>query len=1159
VDFPTISVRAQLPGASPEVVATTVATPLERHLGVIANVTEMTSTSTVGFVRINLQFGLDRDINGAARDVQAAINAAYADLPTNLRSTPTYRKVNPADAPILVLALTSDTALQGELYDAASTVLTQKLSQVDGVGEVVVGGSALPGVRAELNPDALNKYGIGLEDVRAALASANAHSPKGAIEVGNRHYQIYDNDQATVAAQYRPLIIAYRNGAAVRLSDVGQVVDSVEDLRNAGLVNGKPSVLVIVFRQPGANIVATVDRVMATLPELRAAISPAIDITPAVDRSVTIRASLKEVQQTLVIAVCLVILVVFLFLRSGRATLVPTVVVPVSLIGTFGVMYLLDYSIDNLSLMALTIATGFVVDDAIVVLENISRHIEAGMSRVEAAIKGAAEVGFTVVSMSISLVAVFIPILLMGGIVGRLFREFAVTLSVAVLVSLVMSLTTTPMMCAILLRRTESEHQGRFHQLTERVFLAVQHYYERTLRWALGHPRTILSILGITLCLNVYLYIIVPKGFFPQQDTGRITGTIVADQSISFQLMRQKLQQFVDIMWKDPAVDTAAAYTGGGSAGGQTNAANVFMSLKPLSARDASADEVIRRVRREAARVPGAELFLQSVQDIRVGGRAANAQYQYTLQDSDPQELFAWAPKILAELQKVPQLTQVNSDQQNNGLETNVIIDRATAARFGLTVAQIDNTLYDAFGQRIASTIYSPRNQYHVVMEAAPKYWQNADTLKDVFVSTSGGTASGTQTTQAVAGTVFGPPAAASTTTACTSPPTALTSSTSSTSSLATGSTTASTSNATSAATTTGVGVTTGTTTTAGATTTTGGTTTGATSSTPQTSTLPALPSAAGQCAVSTSTSGSSASAAAVASDAVRNQALNSIGNTGNSTASTGSAVSTSAETLIPLAAVTHTAPGNIPLAINHQNIFVATTISFNLAAGAALGDAVREVNAAMIRLGVPATLRGSFQGTARAFQQSLANEPFLILAALITVYIVLGVLYESYIHPLTILSTLPSAGVGAVLSLVLLNTEFSIIALIGVILLIGIVKKNAIMMIDFALDAQRSRGLSSEQAIHEACLLRFRPIMMTTAAAMFGAVPLAIGFGEGSELRQPLGISIVGGLVLSQMLTLYTTPIVYLYLDRFRLWLRENLRRNARQIIPNEPLARGE
>jgi multidrug efflux pump len=1156
VDFPTISVRAQLPGASPEVVATTVATPLERHLGVIADVTEMTSTSTVGFVRINLQFGLDRDINGAARDVQAAINAAYADLPTNLRSNPTYRKVNPADAPVLILALTSDTALQGELYDAASTVLTQKLSQIDGVGEVVVGGSALPGVRAELNPDALNKYAIGLEDVRAALAAANAHSPKGAIEVGNRHYQIYDNDQTNVAAQYRPLIIAYRNGAAVRLSDVGQVVDSVEDLRNAGLANGKPSVLAIIYRQPGANIVETVDRVMTALPELRAAISPAIDITPAVDRSVTIRSSLREVQQTLVIAVGLVVLVVFLFLRSGRATLVPSVVVPVSLIGTFGVMYLLDYSIDNLSLMALTIATGFVVDDAIVVLENISRHIEAGMSRVQAAIKGAAEVGFTVVSMSISLVAVFIPILLMGGIVGRLFREFAVTLSVAVLVSLVMSLTTTPMMCALFLRRMESEHQGGFHRMTERAFLAAQHCYERTLGGALGHPRTIVSIFGITLCLNVYLYLIVPKGFFPQQDTGRITGTIQADQSISFQLMRQKLQQFVDIIQKDPAVDTVAGFTGGGSAGGQTNAGNVFMSLKPLSARKVSADEVIRRLRSETAQVPGATLFLQAVQDIRVGGRASNAQYQYTLQDSDPEELFAWAPRILAELQKIPQLAQVNSDQQNNGLETNVIIDRDTAARLGLSVAEIDNTLYDAFGQRQVSTIYSMRNQYHVVMEAAPKYWQNAETLKDVFVSTSGGTASGTQTTQAVAGTVFGPAAPASTTTACTSSPTALPSSTFSTSSSAAGSTTAGTSNTTGAVTTAGVAVTTGTTTTAGVTTTTGGTSTGATSSTPQTSTLP---SAAGQCAVSTSTSSSSASAAAVASDAVRNQALNAIGNTGHGTASTGSAVSTSAETMIPLTAVTHTAPGNIPLAINHQSLFVAATISFNLAAGAALSDAVREVNAAMIRLGVPSTLRGSFQGTARAFQESVANEPFLVLAALITVYVVLGVLYESYIHPLTILSTLPSAGVGAVLSLVLLKTEFSIIALIGVILLIGIVKKNAIMMIDFALDAQRSRALSSEQAIYEACLLRFRPILMTTAAALFGAMPLAIGFGEGSELRQPLGISIVGGLVLSQMLTLYTTPIVYLYLDRFRLWLRENLGRNARQIIRNEPLVPGE
>ncbi len=726
VDFPTISVRAQLPGGSPEVVATTVATPLERHLGQIADVTEMTSTSTVGGTRINLQFGLNRDINGAARDVQAAINAAHADLPTSLRSNPTYKKVNPADSPILILALTSDTLRQGELYDAASTVLSQKLSQIDGVGEVVVGGSALPAVRVELNPNALYKYGIGLEDVRAALASANAHSPKGDIETGDRHYQIYDNDQATVAAEYRSLIVAYRNGAPVRLSDVAEIVDGTENIRNAGLANGKPSVLVIVYRSPGANIIATVDRVYALLPELRAAISPAIDIMPAVDRSTTIRTSLTEVERTLLISVFLVVLVVFIFLRSGRATLVPSIAVPVSLIGTFAAMYLLGYSLDNLSLMALTVATGFVVDDAIVVLENISRHIEAGMPRLEAAIRGSGEVAFTVMSMSISLIAVFIPILLMGGIVGRLFREFAMTLSVAIMISLAISLTTTPMMCALLLKRTPHGHQGRFHRVTERVFDAMLRRYDRTLTWALDHPRLILTILVATIATNFYLYSVVPKGFFPQQDTGRINGGIQADQSISFQLMRQKLQQFISIIQKDPAVDTVVGFTGGG----QTNGGFVFISLKPLSERKISADQVIRRLRGQLAQVAGAPLFLQAVQDIRVGGRAANAQYQFTLQADTVDELYTWAPKILAELQRVPQLTDVNSDQQNQGLETDITIDRETAARLGITVAQIDNTLYDAFGQRQVSTIYIARNQYHVIMEVAPKYWQNAETLE---------------------------------------------------------------------------------------------------------------------------------------------------------------------------------------------------------------------------------------------------------------------------------------------------------------------------------------------------------------------------------------------------------------------------------------------
>jgi multidrug efflux pump len=1172
VDFPTISVRAQLPGASPEVVATSVATPLERHLGQIADVTEMTSSSTVGYTRINLQFGLNRDINGAARDVQAAINAAFADLPTDLRSNPTYRKVNPADAPILILALTSDTITRGGLYDAASTVLSQKLSQVDGVGEVVVSGSALPAVRVELNSDALYKYGIGLEDLRAALASANSHSPKGAIEVGDRHYQLYDNDQASTAAEYQPLIVAYRNGAAVRLTDVADVVDSVEDLRNAGLANGKPSVLVIIYRQPGANIVATVDRVIGLLPELHASISPAIDIMPAVDRSTTIRASLAEIERTLMLAVVLVVLVVFFFLRSARATLVPTVAVPVSLIGTLGVMYLLGYSLDNLSLMALTVATGFVVDDAIVVLENISRHIEQGMSRMQAALQGAAEVSFTVLSMSVSLIAVFIPILLMGGIVGRLFREFAVTLSAAIMLSLVVSLATTPMMCALILRRPEREGSGRLMRWSERLFAGLQHAYDRSLTWALDHSAIVLAILVGTLCLNIYLYVIVPKGFFPQQDTGRIIGAIQADQAISFQLMQQKLQEFIAIIRKDPAVQTVVGFTGGGSAGGQTNGGFIFMSLKPSSERQTSADRVITQLRREVAQVPGASLFLQAVQDIRIGGRSGNAQYQYTLQDYDADELFAWSPRILAELQSIPQITQVNTDQQNKGLETDITIDRDTAARLGINVAQIDNTLYDAFGQREVSTVYNARNQYHVVMEAAPQYWQNAETLKDVFISTAGGTASGTQTTNAVAGTVFGPAAAAART--CTTVPASIASTTPSatpgTPTTPSLSFPAVSSSAPLVPSTTGAATTTATTSTSAAApqisfapSSTASSTTGTTSSTTSTNTPPAsapstpvISTPTTTCAAA-STSNSSNAAAAVAADAVRNQALNSIGNTGHGTASTGSAVSTTAETMIPLSAVTHIGAGNIPLAVNHQGLTVATTISFNLAPGAALSDAVQAVNEVMARLGVPPSIHGTFQGTARAFQESVVNEPYLILAALIAVYIVLGILYESFIHPLTILSTLPSAGVGAVLALMLFHIDFSIMSLIGVILLIGIVKKNAIMMIDFALHAERSRGLSSREAIYTASLLRFRPIMMTTAAALFGALPLAFGMGDGGELRQPLGIAIVGGLLVSQLLTLYTTPVIYLSLDGVSLWLRRM--RGSGVAVPDTTLAPGE
>jgi multidrug efflux pump len=1053
VDFPTISVQATLPGGSPQDVAITVASPLERHLGQIADVTEMTSSSTVGGVRITLQFGLNRDINGAARDVQAAINAARADLPTSLRANPTYRKVNPADAPILILTLTSDTMTRGNLYDAASTVLAQKLSQVDGIGEVVVGGSSLPAVRAELIPQALYKYGVGLEDVRAALSSANAHSPKGGIDVEGQRYQIYANDQANKAEDYKSLVVAYRNGAPVRLSDVGEVTDSVENLRNAGLANGKPAVLIILYRQPGANIISTVDLVKGLMPLLRASVSPAIDINLAVDRSITIRTSLRDVERTLILAVLLVIVVVFAFLRNLRATLVPVVAVSVSLIATFAAMYLFGYSLDNLSLMALTVATGFVVDDAIVVLENITRYIEDGMSPLDAALKGANEVGFTVLSMSISLIAVFIPILLMGGIIGRLFREFAMVISISIMISLAISLATTPMMCAVLLRHETGNH-GWLYRMSESFFDAMLNAYRRTLSIALRHPALMMITLAVVLGLNFYLYSVIPKGFFPQQDTGRITGSIQADQSISFQLMQKKLAQFIDIIKSDPAVETAVGFTGGG----QTNSGFVFVSLRPLDER-ISADRVIARLRGKMAVIPGATLFLQAVQDIRVGGRASNAQYQFTLQGPTFEELNEWTPKIAAALQSDPNLTDVNSDQQNKGLESDLVIDRDAAAQLGITVSQVDNTLYDAFGQRQVSTIYVARNQYHVVMEVAPQYWQNPETLKDVWISTSGASVGGSQSTNAVAGTV----------------------------------------------------------------------------------------------SVGKPTSATSANA-----QAARNLATNSIGATGKGVASTGSAVATSQETMIPLSAVAHFTQGATPLAVNHQGLLVANTISFNLPPGGSLSSAVTSIESSMNRIGVPATIRGTFQGTAKAFQDSLQNQPFLVLAALVTIYIVLGVLYESYVHPLTILSTLPSAGVGALVALMAFNTEFSIMALIGVILLIGIVKKNAIMMIDFALDAERKRGLSSVDAIYEACLLRFRPIMMTTMAALLGALPLAIGMGDGGELRQPLGIAIVGGLVLSQILTLYSTPVIYLYMDRFRLW-GQRIRGGSAPLAPESGLQPGE
>ncbi|MBX9268507.1 multidrug efflux RND transporter permease subunit [Chromobacterium violaceum] len=977
VDFPTISVSAKLPGASPETMAATVATPLERALGRIAGVTEMTSTSSLGSTNVTLQFDLDRDINGAARDVQAAINAARSLLPTGMPSNPTYRKVNPADAPIMIMALTSDTLSRGQMYDAADSILGQKLSQVDGIGNVIIGGGAQPAVRVEMNPTQLNHYGIGMETVRAAITSTNANRPKGFLENDERHWQVQANDQAGKASDYLPLIVSYKNGSAVRISDVAEVKDSVVDLRNAGMLGKQPAVMLILFRQPGANIIETVDRVKAMLPQLQASIPPSIKINQVMDRTPTIRASLSEVERSLAISIALVILVVFLFLRNGRATAIPAITVPVSLVGTFAIMYLAGFSLNNLSLMALTIATGFVVDDTIVVLENISRHIENGMQPFQAALRGAREVGFTVLSMSISLIAVFIPILLMGGIIGRLFREFAVTLSVAIMVSLLVSLTTTPMLCARWLK-THDAHKtpGKLFQWSERAFDAMLDGYRRSLSWALRHGRLMMAVLGATIALNVFLYTVIAKGFFPQQDTGRLTGMIKADQSISFQAMQGKLQRFINVVGADPAVDKVVGFTGGG----QRNSANMFVSLKPLAERKENADQVIARLRKKLSGEPGAQLFLQSVQDIRIGGRSSNAQYQYTLQGDDLNELREWTPKVQLAMSKIPFLADLNNDQEVKGLQTTLAFDRAAMARLGLTQAQVDSVLNDAFGQRQVSTIYNPLNQYHVVLEVAPQYWQGPEGLRDIYLQTPGGQ------------------------------PT-------------------------------------------------------------------------------------------------------------------------------PLSAFASWQPTHAALSVNHQSQFAATTISFNLPPGYSLSDATQAIDAAIADIGLPSGIHASFQGTAKSFQASLDSQPVLILAALVAVYIVLGMLYESVVHPITILSTLPSAGVGALLALMATGGEFNIIALIGILLLIGIVKKNAIMMIDFALTAEREQGLPPQEAILQACLLRFRPIMMTTMAALFGALPLALGRGDGAEMRTPLGISIVGGLLLSQLLTLYTTPIVYLYLDRFRLW----------------------
>jgi len=1032
VDFPTIMVQAQMAGASPETMAATVAAPLERRLGQIADVTEMTSENSTGSTRVILQFGLNRDIEGASRDVQAAINGARADLPTALKSTPTYRKFNPADAPILILALASKTLTRGQLYDSAATVLEQRLLQVPGIGNVDVGGSSLPAVRVELNPSALFKYGIGLEDVRAALSAANANSAKGTIDDGGQRYQLYANDQAELAADYRDLVIAFRNDRPVYLRDVAEVVDSVEDIRNEGSVNGQAAVLLMLFKQPGGNIVDIVDHVKAVLPQLRAALPGDVQMTLSGDRSSTIRASLQHTEWTLIIAVALVILVVFLFLRSARATLIPSVTVPISILGTFAMMDLFGYSLDNLSLMALTIATGFVVDDAIVVLENIARHIEAGMSRIEAALLGAKEVSFTVLSMSVSLVAVFLPILLMGGIVGRLFREFAIVLSLAIAVSLVLALTTTPMLCALLLRPDRHRSPGRFSRAVGRVIDGLQTLYDRSLRRALDHPRLVLATLLLTVGLNVLLFMIVPKSLFPQQDGGLMMGGITADQSISFQAMRPKLAQAQAIVQADPAVETVTGFTGGRG----TNEAQVFVTLKPLAERDATAFEVMARLRTKLAAVPGAQLMMFPMQDLFIGGRMSFAQFQYTLQADSTAQLREWAPKLLAAMKRSPALADVASDQQTGGLETRLEIDRATAARYGLTPDGIDATLYDAFGQREVSTIYKAQNQYHVVMELAPRYLEDPDSLKLIYVSTSGESASGTASSNAVSGTVT-------------------------------------------------------------------------TSSS------------------STSTSSSSASAT--------NQSTNSIATSSGGSASSGAAVSTSSSTMIPLAAFATLRETTTPVQVNHQGQSAAATISFNLASGYKLADATAAVEQAVREIHMPVTVHGGFAGSAGTFQATTSTMPLLIGAALLAVYAVLGILYESYVHPVTILSTLPSAGVGAVLALLLTDTEFSVIALIGVFLLIGIVKKNAIMMVDFALQAERDDALSPEEAIHRACMMRFRPIMMTTCAALFGAIPLVIDHGMGAELRRPLGIAIIGGLILSQLLTLYTTPVVYLYLDRIR------------------------
>ncbi|HEX6703387.1 MAG TPA: efflux RND transporter permease subunit [Albitalea sp.] len=1009
VDYPVISVSANIPGASPETMASSVATPLERRLGVIAGVNEMTSNSGNGSARVTLQFDLNRDINGAAREVQAAINATRADLPATLRSNPTYRKMNPADAPVMILALTSPTRTPGQIYEAASNIVQQKVAQVDGVGDVEIGGGSLPAVRVDLNLLALNNYSIPLEDVRAAIQASNANRPLGSVEGDERRLQIYTDAPGHRAADYKGLVVAWRSGAAVRLSDVARVYEGPEDVRTLGLFNGRPAVIVLITRQPGANVIETVDGVRALLPQLRAQLPGDVEVQVASDSTHSIRASLREIELTLIISIVLVVLVVSVFLRNLRATLVPAVATIVSLLGTFGVMYLLGFSLDNLSLMALTVATGFVVDDAIVVLENTSRHIEQGMGRFEAALQGAREVGFTVLSISLSLVAVFIPLLFMGGQAGRLFREFAVTLSVAVLISLVVSLTTTPMMCAWLLKPDASHRPpGRLARWAEAGYARTLRAYEVSLDWALHSTAQVMLVLVAVIALNVWLFVAAPKGFFPQQDSGQISGGLRADQSISFQAMQGKLRELVDTIHRDPAVDTVVGFTGGGRAGGGF----MFVNLKPRSERTESGQAVIARLRPQLARITGVSLFLNPVQDLRMGGRQSSSTYQYTLKSDNAADLRAWARRLADAMKEQPALTDVDTDQQENGVESFVHIDRDSAARLGISNKDVDNALYDAFGQRQVATVYDQLNQYHVVMQVAAGLAQSPNAFADVQV--------------------------------------------------------------------------------------------------------PAKAAAAASAASGASTTTTSA-------------------NPGLRDSSTGSAVNTAVRPMAPLAAIARFSEQATRSSVNHQDGELATTVSFNLADGAALSDARSAIEQAAADIGLPTNVRGSMQGTAAAQQQNQAQQPLLIAAALIVIYIVLGVLYESMVHPLTVLSTLPSAGVGAVLALLMFRMEFSLIALIGVFLLIGIVKKNAILIIDFALEAERARGLTAFEAVREACLLRFRPILMTTLAAALGALPLAIGFGEGAELRRPLGIAIIGGLVASQLLTLLTTPVVYLLVDRLR------------------------